>query len=145
MSTEYTEGDWVLWQCRNGVEIAARRTAVQDDTTLADDTTLVDDATWECGTWLWYAGRRHTVAGIDHPFDLIRPIRRLVPDGAAEQNERLQQELHETHKDLGEAQRLLDEEREKVASYFRELKDEQTRRVTEKAALMAVIKQIVGR
>jgi hypothetical protein len=41
VSEEYTEGDWVLWQCRNGVEIAARRTAVQDDTKVADDTMLV--------------------------------------------------------------------------------------------------------
>ena len=134
MSEEYEEGDWVLWECRNGVEIAARRTTV-----------LADGVTWMCGNWLWYAGGRHTVAGIDHPFDLVRPLYRLVPDGAAGQYERVQQELHETHQECGRAQRLLEEEREKVASYFRELKDEQTRRVTEKATLMAVIKQIAGK
>lgn len=100
MSEEYEEGDWVLWECRNGVEIAARRTTVLDD-----------GITWICGNWLWYAGGRHTVAGIDHPFDLIKPLRRLDPNHVVVQNQHLQQELHETHEELGRARRLLSEER----------------------------------
>ena len=135
MSDEHSEGQWVLWECRNGVEIAARRTANVDE----------ERGMWECGTWLWYAGGRHTVAGVDNPFDLVKPICRLVPDGAAEQNERLQQELQETHQECGAVQRRLEEEREKTASYSRLLQREQLGRDTERATLMSVIKLIARR
>ena len=134
MSEEYNEGDWVLWECRNGVEIAARRTTV-----------LADGVTWMCGNWLWYAGGRHTVAGLDHPFDLVKPLCILTAEATTEQHNRLVAELYDTHQQCGEAQRLLDEEREKTAVYLRELKDEQSRRITEKATLMGVIKHITGR
>ena len=106
---------------------------------------MVDDATWECGTWLWYAGGRHTVAGIDHPFDLVRPIRRLLPDGAAEQNERLQQELRETHQKCGRVQRLLEEEREKSARYAGKVHDINVRWRSRELALFQVIEMLVAR
>ena len=134
MSEEYNEGDWVLWECRNGVEIAARRTGNDG----------VDEATWMCGNWLWYAGGRHTVAGIDHPFDLVRPICRLV-GGTEEQNGRLQRDLRETHDDLGEAQRLLDEEREKSARYAGELHDLDVRWRSRELVLFQVIEMLVAR
>ena len=134
MSEEYAEGDWVSWECRNGVEIAARRTTTRDN-----------DITWMCGNWLWYAGGRHTVAGIDHPFDLVRPLYRLVPDGAAGQYERVQQELHETHQECGRAQRLLEEEREKSARYAGELHDLDVRWRSRELALFQVIEMLVAR
>ena len=134
MSEEYTEGDWVLWECRNGVEIAARRTTTRDN-----------DITWMCGNWLWYGHGQHTVAGIDHPFDLIKPLRRLVSISAAEQNELLQQELRETHQELGRAQRLLDEEREKSARDAGEMHDLNVRWTSRELALFQVIEMLVAR
>ena len=134
MSDKYSEGQWVLWECRNGVEIAVRRTTV-----------LTDGVTWICGEWRWYAGGRHTVAGIDHPFDLITPLCLLTEQLNAPQLDALQQELQETHQECGAVQRLLEEEREKVASYSRLLERERLGRDREKATLMAVIKLITRR
>ena len=76
---------------------------------------------------------------------LFRSLCILTAEATTEQHNRLVAELHDTHQQCGEAQRLLDEEREKAASYFRELRDERMRRITEKATLMAVIKHIIGR
>ena len=110
MSDKFSEGQWVLWQCRNGVEIAARRTGNVDD-----------GVTWVCGTWQWYAGGRHTVAGVDHPFDLITPLCLLTQHPVTAQLDELQQELRETHEECGRAQRLLEEEREKSVRYAGQL------------------------
>ena len=134
MSEEFSEGDWVLWECRNGCEIAARRTTTRDN-----------DITWMCGNWLWYAGGRHTVAGIDHPFDLIKPLRRLVSISAAEQNELLQQELQQAYEERDRAQRLLEEEREKSARYAGELHDLDVRWRSRELALFQVIEMLVAR
>ena len=129
MSDKFSEGQWVLWECRNGVEIAVRRTTV-----------LADGVTWICGEWRWHAGGRHTVAGIDHPFDLVRPIRRLVPDGTAEQHERLQQELRETREERDGVQRLLEEERQKSVRYAGQLHELRLRWESSEAALFKVIR-----
>ena len=134
MSDKFSEGTWVLWECRNGVEIAARRTTV-----------LTDGVTWICGEWRWYAGERHTVAGIDHPFDLVTAIAILATQATAEQHEQLQQELRETHEECGRVQRLLEEEREKSARHAGQLHELNKYCAGSEAAFLRVISMLTRR
>ena len=134
MSDKFSEGQWVLWECRNGVEIAVRRTTV-----------LTDGVTWICGEWRWYAGGRHTVLGIDHPFDLITPICLLTQNPITEQPDRLQQELRETHEECGRIQRLLEEEREKSARHAGQLHDLTKYCAGNEAAFLRVISMLTRR
>ena len=133
MSDKFSEGQWVLWECRNGVEIAVRRTTV-----------LADGVTWICGEWRWHAGGRHTVAGIDHPFDLITPICLLTQNPITEQPDRLQQELRKVYEERDRVQRLLEEEREKSARYPGQLHELTVGCAYSEAAFLKVIR-ILGR